>query len=41
MLGEFSFPKKGKNNSNYRMVNSGNIGTKDFLELWEIIHLNI
>ena len=41
MLCEFSFPKKGKNNSNFRMVNLCNSGTKDFVELWEIIHLKI
>ena len=42
MLSKFSFPKKGnKNKSNFRMVNLCNGGTKDFVELWEIIHLNI
>ena len=40
MLTEFSFPKKGKNNSNFWMVNLCHSGTKDFAELWEIIHLN-
>ena len=39
MLREFSFPKKGKKNSNFWMVNLCNSGTKDFVELWEIIHL--
>ena len=41
MLNEFSFRKKGKNKSNSRMVNLSNGGTKDFVKLWEIIHLNI
>ena len=40
MLSKFSFPKKEKNNSNFRMVNLCNSGTKDIVELWEIIHLN-
>ena len=42
LLSKFSFPKKGnKNKSNFRMVNLCNGGTKDFVELWEIIHLKI
>ena len=42
MLSKFSFPKKGnKNKSNFRMANLCNGGTKDFVELWEIIHLKI
>ena len=42
MLSEFSFPKKRKKNkSNFGMVNLCNGGMKDFVELWEIIHLNI
>ena len=41
LLSEFSFPKKGKNKSRFRMVNWCNGGTKDFVELWEIIHLKI
>ena len=42
MLSEFSFPKKRKQNkSNFRMVNLCNSGTKDFVELWKIIHWNI
>ena len=43
MLSEFSFPKKGKNNSDFWIVNLCNSGTKDFVELWEIMfkqHLN-
>ena len=40
MLSEFSFSKTGKNKSNFWMVNLCN-GTKDFVELWEIILLNI
>ena len=40
MLSKFSFPKKGnKNKSNFRMANLCNGGTKDFVELWKIIHL--
>ena len=35
------FPKKGKNKSKFRIVNLCNGGTKDFTELWEIIHLKI
>ena len=35
------FPKKGKNKSKFRMVNLCNGETKDFVELWEIIHLKI
>ena len=31
--------QKGKNKSNFWMVNLCNGGTKDFVELWEIIHL--
>ena len=31
----------GKNKSKFRMVNLCNGGTKDFVELWEIIHLKI
>ena len=42
LLSKFSFPKKGnKNKSNFRMVNLCNGGTKDFVELWEIMHLKI
>ena len=41
MLSEFSFPIKGKNKSYFRMVNSCNGGTKEFLWEWEIIHLDI
>ena len=41
MSSKFNFPKKGKNKSNFRMVNLCNGRTKDFVELWEIIHLNI
>ena len=42
LLSEFSFPKKRKQNkSNFRMVNLCNSGTKDFVELWKIIHWNI
>ena len=40
MLSKFSFPKKGnKNKSNFRMENLGNVGTKDFEELWKIVYL--
>ena len=38
LLNKFSFPKKGKNKSMFRMVNLCNGGTKNFVELWEIIH---
>ena len=41
MVSEFHCPKRGKNNSNFRIVNLSNSGTKDFVELWEIRHLNI
>ena len=41
MVSEFHCPKTGKNNSNFRIVNLSNSGTKDFVELWEIRHLNI
>ena len=41
LLSEFSFPKKGKNKSKFRMVNLCNGGIKDFEELWEITHLKI
>ena len=34
-------PKKGKNKSKFWIVNLCNGGTKDFVELWEIIHLKI
>ena len=34
-------PKKGKNKSKFQMGNLCNGGTKDFVELWEIIHLKI
>ena len=37
----FSFPKKGQNKSKFQMVNLCNAGTKDFAELWEVIHLKI
>ena len=38
MLSEFSFAKQRKQNkSNFRMVNLCEDGTKDFVELWEII----
>ena len=41
MLSKFSFPKKGnKNKSNFPLVNLCNGGTKDFVELWKIIHLS-
>ena len=33
--------KSGKNKSKFQMVNLGNGGTKDFEELWEIMHLKI
>ena len=33
--------KRGKNKSKFQMVNLGNGGTKDFVELWEIMHLKI
>ena len=39
LLNEFRFPKKRKNQVS--MVNLGNGGTKDFVELWKIIHLKI
>ena len=40
MLSKFSFLKKGnKNKSNFWMANLCNGGTKDFVELWKIIHL--
>ena len=40
VLSKFSFPEKGnKNKSNFRLVNVCNGGTKDFVELWKIIHL--
>ena len=45
LLSEFSFPKKGKNKSKSRIYHpDGKFmygGTKDFVELWEIIHLKI
>ena len=41
LLSKFSFPKKGKNKSKFRMVNLCNGGTKAFAVLWEIIHLKI
>ena len=41
LLNKFSFPKKGKNKSNFRMVNLCNGGSKDFAELWEVIDLKI
>ena len=42
MLSEFSFPKKEeKNKSNFQIENLCNGRTKDFVELWEIILLNI
>ena len=41
LLSKLSFRKEGKNNSNFWMVNLCNGGAKEFLELWEIIHLNI
>ena len=34
----FSFQKKGKNKSKFWIVNLCNGETKDFRELWEIIH---
>ena len=33
--------KRRQNKSNFWMVNLCNSGTKDFVELWKIIHLNI
>ena len=33
--------KRGKNKSKFQMVNLGNGGTKDFVELWEIGDLKI
>ena len=40
MLSKFSFPKNGnENKSNFGMENLCNGGTKDFVELWKIIHL--
>ena len=42
MLNELSFPKKKeKNKPKFRMVNLCNGGTKNFVELLEIIHLKI
>ena len=42
MLSEFRFSKKGKIiKSKFRMVNLCNGGTKDFVELLEIIYLKI
>ena len=42
MLSEFSIPRKRKEiKSNFQMVNLRNGGTKDFSELFEMIHLNI
>ena len=42
MLSEFSFPKMGKELSlKFQMVNLSNGETKDFVELWGIIHLKI
>ena len=35
------FPKKRKNKSTFQIVNLCNGRTKDFVELWEIIHLKI
>ena len=39
LLSEFSFPKQKK--KLFQMVNLGNCRTKDFVELWEIMHLKI
>ena len=40
MLSQFSFPKKGERiKSKFPTVNLCNGGTKDFVELWEIINL--
>ena len=40
MLTQFSFPKKGERiKSKFPIVNLCNGGTKDFVELWEIINL--
>ena len=42
LLSTFSFPKKGeKLRLKFQIVNLGNGGTKDFWELWEIMHLKI
>ena len=41
LLSEFSFPKKWGKKSKFQMVNLGNGETKDFVELWEIMHLKI
>ena len=41
LLKEFCFSKREKNKSKFWMVNLCNGGTKDFVELWEIIHLKI
>ena len=41
LLSTFSFPKKEINKSTLRRVNLCNGGTKDFVKLWEIIHLKI
>ena len=35
------FPKKGKNKSKFQIANLCHGGTKDFVELWEIIQLKI
>ena len=41
LLSKFCFPKKGKKKFKFQMVNLGNGETKDFVELWEIMHLKI
>ena len=35
------FPKKEKTKSKFRVVNLCNGGTKDFMELWKLLHLKI
>ena len=41
LLSEFSFPKWEKIKFKFRMINLCNGGTKDFVKLWEILHLKI
>ena len=41
LISKFSFPKIEKSKSKFRMINLCNDGTKDFMEIWEVIHLNL